>query len=365
MNKVKILLLSLSVFFIAFNSNAQLKKGIDYSGFFDTYYHPDLWSFSGGIGFPLYYGDLCGGIGCNDGFKLSYALGASLKPWPKVALGADFYYTTLAATDVLSSRNISFTSNNMEIAIYGRYYLMDDIIRKHTDMFKPTKLFKPYVMLGLSGLYYNPTAVITDTLGNISPVDEGVSFPRFGLAIPAGFGASWDITRRFSILTEIVYRYTFTDLIDGVSTVNGNPGAKDSYLTIDLKLQWTPWALRKKKKKVKLKRVPEYNFGADSTQAGTDGGGSDSTAVGEKDEELDYYEQLLKESEEEKKEEEGAESGELNYYDNLLKQQEEQEKAEETTSEEDEYYDGEDDSPAETPEESPEEEIIETDESEW
>ena len=83
----------------------------------------------------------------------------------------------------------------------------------------------------------------------MTPVDEGVSYPRMGLAIPAGFGLSFDISRRFSVLTEVIYRYTFTDLLDGVSEVYGNPEIKDSYLTIDLKLQWTPWAPRIKKEK--------------------------------------------------------------------------------------------------------------------
>lgn len=301
MNKIKVFLLSISVLFTVVTANAQLKKGIDYSGFFDTYYYPNLWSFNAGVGFPLYYGDLCGGLGCNSGSYLSYVVGAGYKPWPKVMIGADFYYTTLGATDVVSTRNISFESKNYELALYGRYYLKDDIIRKHTDMFKKTRVFKPYALLGVSGLYYSPTAVYTDTItGLTTTVNEGVTYPRLGLGIPVGIGASFDLSRRVSILAEAVYRYTFTDLLDGVSTLNGNPGAKDSYMTIDLKVQWTPWAPRVKKKKQKTPKDIPMILGNDSTSA--NGGGSDSTSsVQEKDSEMDYYEQLLQEEEEKNK----------------------------------------------------------------
>lgn len=293
MNKLKTFFFALSVLFTVCSTQAQMKKNIDYSGFFDTYYVPDLWSFNAGLGFPLYYGDLCGGLGCNSDKTLSYTAGVGYKPWPKVMFGGNFYYTTLSAKDIDANRNISFVSKNMELALYGRYYLKDDIIRRHSDMFKRTKLFKPYVVVGFSGLYFNPKAVSSNAVtGIVAPVNEGVTYPKLGMAIPFGMGASFDITRRVSILTEVIYRYTFTDLIDGVSTVYGNPGVKDSYLTLDLKIQWTPWAPRTKKKKQRApKNVP--NYAGDSTSAA--GGGSDSTVVKEKDSEMDYYDQLLKE----------------------------------------------------------------------
>ena len=308
MNRLKTFFLSIGLLLTVVSADAQMKKGIDYSGFFDTYYHPDLWSFNAGVGLPLYYGDLCDNfIGCKGG--VSYVVGAGFKPWPKVMFGADFYYTTLSATDAYKSRNISFTSTNMELAMYGRYYLKDDIIRRHTDMFKKTTVFKPYVLLGVSSLYYSPKAVYSDTItGLTTTVNEGVTYPRLGLGIPVGIGASFDITRRVSILAEAVYRYTFTDLIDGVSTLNGNPGAKDSYMTIDLKVQWTPWALRAKKKKQKAPKEIYVDFGqGDSTSSS-----SDSTSVQENDSEMDYYEQLLKEEEENN---EPVESEDEYYYD--------------------------------------------------
>lgn len=318
--------MSLGLLLTVASADAQLKKGIDYSGFFDTYYHPDLWSFNAGVGLPLYYGDLCDSfIGCKGG--MSYVVGAGFKPWPKVMFGADFYYTTLSATDAYESRNISFNSKNMELAMYGRYYIKDDIIRRHTDMFKKTSVFKPYALLGISGLYYSPTAVYTDTItGLTTTVNEGVTYPRIGLGIPVGIGASFDITRRVSILAEAVYRYTFTDLLDGVSTLNGNPGAKDSYMTIDLKVQWTPWAPRLKKKKQKTPKEIYVDFGeGDSTAAG-----SDSTVVEEKDSEMDYYEQLLKEEEEKNA---PAESEGEYYYDEEGSSEESEESSDEPAGE--------------------------------
>ena len=312
MNKFKVLLLSLSMILSVLTTNAQMKKGIDYSGFFDTYYHPNLWEFSAGLGYPLYYGDLCGGLGCNDG-NLSFVGGVAYKPWPKVAFEGDIYYTTLSATDINKDRNITFRSKNLELALYGKYYLIDDIVRRHQDMFNKTKLVKPYVLVGVSGLYYNPKALSTDTVsGVVSVVDEGVSYPRFGLAIPAGFGLSFDITRRFSIVSEVIYRYTFTDLLDGVSVVHGNPTVKDSYLTIDLKLQWAPWAPRTKKKKQRVpKEVPQYDFPSDSAIAAKKAKNDSIRAAQPKDAEMDYYEQLMKEAEDADK----APESDEDYYD--------------------------------------------------
>ncbi len=332
MNKFKVLLLSIGIICFACTSHAQMKKGIDYSGFFDTYYHPNLWEFSAGLGYPLYYGDLCGGIGCNDG-NLSFVAGVAYKPWPKVAFEGDIYYTTLSAMDINTERNISFESKNLELALYGKYFLIDDIIRRHTDMFNKTRLVKPYLLIGISGLYYNPKAVLTDTLtGTTTPVNEGVTYPRFGLAIPAGFGLSFDVSRRFSILTEVIYRYTFTDLLDGVSEVYGNPEIKDSYLTIDLKLQWTPWAPRSKKKKQRVpKDVPQYNFSTDSSRAAAKAKSDSTKASVKNDEEMDYYEKLMKEAEEAEKAPESDEE----YYDII--DSEPSEEGEDNTDE-DEYY---------------------------
>lgn len=331
MNKFKVLLLSISIICLAVTSRAQMKKGIDYSGFFDTYYHPNLWSFSAGIGYPLLYGDLCSGIGCNNG-NLSFVAGVAYKPWPKVAFGGDLYYTTLSGEDVNKERNISFQTRNLELALYGKYFLIDDIVRRHQDMFNKTKAVKPYFLIGISGLYYNPEAISTDTLtGVITPVDEGVTYPKLGLAIPFGFGLSFDLSKRFSVLTEVIYRYAFTDLLDGVSVVYGNPEIKDSYLTIDLKLQWTPWAPRIKKKKHRApKKVPQYNFSNDSTRAAAKAKSDSIKATVKNDEEMDYYEKLMQEAEEAEK----LPSSDEDEYDYLdMKTSDEGSK-----NEDDEYY---------------------------
>ncbi|MDP5082208.1 MAG: hypothetical protein NWP87_06075, partial [Winogradskyella sp.] len=50
---------------IAFVSNAQLKKGIEYSGFFDSYYWRGPVAFTGGLGLAVYSGDLCSDLSCS------------------------------------------------------------------------------------------------------------------------------------------------------------------------------------------------------------------------------------------------------------------------------------------------------------
>jgi uncharacterized membrane protein YgcG len=254
---------------ISHNSLAQRKREIKYSGFFDSYYYEGPFNYTFGGGLSLYSGDLCKNLGCNN-FSYHAGIGANYRILPRIIVGGEFNYFTLSADDEVLSRSISFTSSNFEFIGYGRFYIIDDIIRVARDRSRKPKIFKPYVSLGAGLMYYNPTSFYTpnplyDTLPHL---EEGVGYPRIGFMIPLGVGISWFISHKISLITEVNYRYTFSDYLDDVGAVRGNPGKKDAYALVSLKLQYTPNPIKGKKKKSKK----SGKSGGDSDGSGGNGG---------------------------------------------------------------------------------------------
>lgn len=256
-------------------ANAQLKKNIEYSGFFDTYYFRGPTIFTLGGGLNLYSGDLCGGFDCSS-FNYNASFGVGYQVWSGVVFGGEFSYMKLGATDSDGDRNIKFSGANYELMGFGRYYLRRDIVRRHTDMFKRPKVFKPYLMLGAAGLVYNPTTTYAATGETVT--EEGKSYPGITFAIPAGLGASFVISHRVRIMGEITYRYTFSDYLDGVGAELGNSSVKDAVFGFNVKFAYAPLAPRLKKKKRKYSPPSDGDETEGGSDGGSDGGGSEKAA---------------------------------------------------------------------------------------
>jgi opacity protein-like surface antigen len=228
---------------IATNGFSQGKT--EYSGFFDSYYYKGIrnLNITGNFGLALPLSDLPTSPGMAAGLGVNYKL------WPRMMFGAEFHYLSMAGKDNQSNRNLKFTSSNLEFLGYARYYFVDDIIRVAADRARGTKFLKSYLILGVGLLKYNATATFTkpfpptDSIYNYSEKGSGL-----GLVIPAGLGFSWKVSNRVSLITELSYRYTFSDHLDAIST-RANPKSKDSYMVMDFKLQFSPWIPAKKKSK--------------------------------------------------------------------------------------------------------------------
>ena len=153
-------------------ANAQgISKKRDYSGFFDSYYYRGPLSITGGIGTSLYKGDLASGFYGTPG--LAFSLGANYKVWPRTLFGAEFQYLSLAGK-LSDSAGSSFKGTSWGVNLYGRLYLIDDIIRKSPDR-RSNRKVKPYITAGVGFIHYSATG----TLGNASGIT-----PVF----PAGLG---------------------------------------------------------------------------------------------------------------------------------------------------------------------------------
>lgn len=263
--KLKGLIVAIVSILLFNNSGSAQKQELEYSGFFDTYYFRGPWTFTLGGGVAAYNGDLCKIYNCNS-FQPAYAFGLHYKLWPRVAFGGELTYFNLEGRDQNLTRNIAFTSNNFEIDAFGRFYLIDDIVRVAADRRKKPRRVKPYIQLGLGALYYNPTSFYTpQPTDSVYLQSEDKKYPGVTMVIPAAFGIGFWFSHRVSITTDINFRYTLSDYLDDVS-VRGTGNGKDSYAMVMVKLQYAPWAPKLKKRKKLKGTIP----------AGGGGGGEPS-----------------------------------------------------------------------------------------
>lgn len=248
----------LSIFFLTlFVSFAQFKRQREYSGFFDTYYYRGPITFTLGGGMTTYRGDLTDGIALK-GLSYGFSVGANYKLWPHIVFGTEFSYLNFQANDFNTKRNLSFSTTGYELQVYGRLYLIDEIIRVAPDRRKESHytFCKPYIHLGLGGLFYNPS-INYDTaygLNNASVGGGGITF-----VMPVGMGLQFTITQRSSLCLEYVYRFTYSDYLDGYAY-----GKDDGYGFLQAKFQFAPTA-PKKKKKLNLAPPAKYE-GAKGTE---------------------------------------------------------------------------------------------------
>lgn len=142
-------------------------------------------------------------------------------------------------------RNLDFRSKIWEV--YSAIELFPlDWIHRNDDEYNPT--FRPYGFIGAGIFNFNPEGSITDRVGNttwhkLHPLKtEGQGMAEYPdkkpykltqLNIPLGGGLKINIGERFTTSFELLYRKTFTDYIDDVSTTYIDPDMFDRYLNPD------------------------------------------------------------------------------------------------------------------------------------
>jgi hypothetical protein len=141
------------------------------------------------------------------------------------------------------NRNLDFRTQITEayagIELYPTVFLEDD----------PTSVFgrlRPYGMIGLGVFHFNPQGTYIDPNGNTSWVflrplhTEGEGFPEYPerkeysltqLNIPMAVGVKYYFSENLNLSFEVLYRKTFTDYIDDVSTTYIDPSLFYKYLS--------------------------------------------------------------------------------------------------------------------------------------
>ncbi|RZL01504.1 MAG: hypothetical protein EOO89_30080 [Pedobacter sp.] len=140
-------------------------------------------------------------------------------------------------------RNLDFKTNIWEL--YTALELYPTMIFNKYDDYEPR--LKPYGFIGVGLFHFNPKGSLTSPNGNKTWYDlqplrlEGQGMSEYPgkkpysltqINIPMGLGLKYDLSDRVTIGTELLYRKTFTDYIDDVSTTYVDPLVFENYLSL-------------------------------------------------------------------------------------------------------------------------------------
>ena len=166
----------------------------------------------------------------------------------------------------LVPRNLSFATNIYEFNVGATYDLF-----KFNKMYRRRKKFTPYGTVGFGVFHFNPTTKLEGKKYKLRDFQtEGKKYSSINFSAQLGAGIRMKVTPRIDVSGEMIYRKTFTDYIDDVSTIypteiasweptrqalssrnenrsfdevaggiRGNPDNKDSYVTIGFKVAYT------------------------------------------------------------------------------------------------------------------------------
>jgi hypothetical protein len=186
-----------------------------------------------GVGFATYWGDLNGPVfTSNFRYNSDFALQLNARKVFKRRFGIhpSLSYGTIQADDARAKnpdqllRNLSFKSPVLDVSLLGEYYIFP---------FEPdeaSSLFYPYAAAGVSGFYFNPSAILEGQTYRLQPLGtEGQGMPGFpsrytllSWALSLGGGAKIPLAPGLNLGLEVVMRTTFTDYLDDVSTIYVN-----------------------------------------------------------------------------------------------------------------------------------------------
>lgn len=139
-------------------------------------------------------------------------------------------------------RNLDFKSNMWEA--YGAIELYPTMMFKKYDDYDPR--ISPYGFVGLGIFHFDPQGSITDANGvqtwhKLHPLrTEGQGMTEYPnkkaynltqINLPMGAGLKFKVSPKLNICSELLYRKTFTDYVDDVSTTYIDPAYFDTYLT--------------------------------------------------------------------------------------------------------------------------------------
>jgi hypothetical protein len=222
--------------------------------------------FEGGftVGPMVFMGDLGGHFGRGTSFlkdynmkatKLSFGAFLAVHPSELVAFRLAINYGQLDGDDSYISpkggyevarhdRNLDFRTKIAEAFFAAEIYptvLFED---QPTDV---TGRLRPYGLIGIGVFHFNPQGSYIDpNNGTTQWVDlrplhtEGEGFPEYPnrkeysltqLNIPLGVGVKYYFSETVNLSFELVYRKTFTDYIDDVSTTYIDPSLFYKYLS--------------------------------------------------------------------------------------------------------------------------------------
>lgn len=222
------------------------------------------------IGTSSYVGDIAGRTDALSKTRLSFALGGQYRYNSHFSFRGDLGYVRIAGDDALGpnpQRNLSFKTDIYELNLGATYDLFS-----FNKMYRRRKLISPYGLVGFGIFYYNPKADLEGTTYSLRQYQtEGSKYNSVSFNVQFGGGIRIKLTPQLDLGFELVYKKTFTDYLDDVSTIypediatwsdptrqqlslrhdgatydeaagkkRGNPSSKDGYLLAGFRLEYT------------------------------------------------------------------------------------------------------------------------------
>jgi Domain of unknown function (DUF6089) len=173
-----------------------------------------------GSGATKYYGELVNPNSIGKVRPNIYA-GAEYIILPRISARLDATWFQLSGSDALAdvsrrSRNLSFFSNNFELDLMGSVKLFAD-----EGTYAKRRPYNFYGLAGIGLLYFNPKTRYQGDVVALQPLQtEGVDYNKIQFVIPMGIGVTVKINPFINFALEGVYRDTFTDYLDDISSFN-------------------------------------------------------------------------------------------------------------------------------------------------
>ncbi len=158
--------------------------------------------------------------------------------------GQDYIINTHTVDELWrKQRNLDFKSNMWEAYIATEIYPLM-LLKKNDEEYQPR--LRPFGFIGVGLFHFNPKGSISDANGNktwyeLHPLrTEGQGMAEYPekkpysltqVNIPMGGGLKYFASDRINLSVELLYRKTFTDYIDDVSTTYIDPNKFDTYLS--------------------------------------------------------------------------------------------------------------------------------------
>ncbi len=185
------------------------------------------------------YTHLSGGVFFSASYKNEFALRLE-GTFGKISSNDNIL---LGITDIAKerfNRNLNFQSNISEVSllleVHPMYIFIDWPSRD-----QPPPRFSPYLVGGVGYFSFNPQTKIGNRTIDLQKLHtEGQGFAEYPdrkeyklnqLNIPLGFGVKYELGPLVNIRGEFLYRKTFTDYLDDLSTTYIDPALFDKYLT--------------------------------------------------------------------------------------------------------------------------------------
>lgn len=160
--------------------------------------------------------------------------------------GRDYIINTNGVDELWrKQRNLDFKSDMFEaygaVEVYPMMFL-----KRHDEEYRPR--IRPYGFAGLGMFRFNPKGSLQDANGNVTwhelhPLrTEGQGMAEYPdkkpysltqLNLPMGMGVKYFFNERINVGLELLYRKTFTDYIDDVSTTYIDPNHFELYMSQD------------------------------------------------------------------------------------------------------------------------------------